>query len=573
MGAGVLSNIDWIVLGGTLLVIVLYGIWKTRKVQGLSGYLLSNRDARWWTICLSVMATQASAITFLSTPGQAYADGMRFVQFYFGLPIAMVILSVTFIPIYYKLKVYTAYEFLESRFDLKTRSLAAFLFLVQRGMGAGLTIYAPAIILSSILGWNLNLTIIVIGILVILYTVTGGTRAVNQTQKLQMFVILAGMTVAFVYLLHYIPKGVSVSDALHIAGATGKMQAVDFSLDLDNRYTIWAGITGGLFLQLAYFGTDQSQVQRYLTASSIRQSRLGLLINGMLKVPMQFFILMTGVLVFVFYQFHQAPVFFNQPEYEATLSSQYGDELQSLETRYDSIFSQRLALHPQYVNALRNKDQETLNVLRTEYLEAEHKEQSVRNAVKDVIGKARPEAELNDKDYVFINFILHHLPVGVIGLLLAVIFSAAMSSTSAELNALGATTSVDIYKRSLVQHRDDHHYVRASKGFTLFWGVVAICFALFGALFENLIQFVNIIGSLFYGTLLGIFLTAFYIKFVRGSSVFIAAVIAELTVIGFYKYSDIGYLWYNVIGCGVVILLSMLLQMALPSRTTREEGT
>jgi len=555
-----LSNIDWMVLGLTLSGIVLYGVWKTRNLTGLNSYLRSGQDARWWTICLSVMATQASAITFLSTPGQAYADGMRFVQFYLGLPIAMVILSVTFIPIYYRLKVYTAYEYLESRFDLKTRSLAALLFLTQRGMGAGITIYAPAIILSSILGWNLNITIIMIGILVIIYTVTGGTKAVSQTQKLQMFVILAGMTVAFVYLLNYIPEGISVTEAFHIAGATGKMQAIDFSFDLNNRYTIWAGITGGLFLQLAYFGTDQSQVQRYLTGSSIRQSRMGLLMNGLLKVPMQFFILLTGILVFIFYQFHQPPVFFNGAEYAAAMETSHAGELEVLQSRYDSLFTIKQELNSEFVQAYRADDTDVLAGLRNQYVGMEVKENQLRNSVKDVIAVARPQAEVNDRDYVFITFILNHLPIGVIGLLLAVIFSAAMSSTSAELNALGATTGVDIYKRSVAKDKDDNHYVRASKGFTLMWGVIAICFALFGALFENLIQFVNIIGSLFYGTLLGIFLTAFYIKAIRGTAVFIGALVAEATVICFYFYSDIGFLWYNVIGCGVVILTGLIIE-------------
>lgn len=561
MGQSTLSTIDWLILAGTLVAIVTYGIWKARHQSGLSGYLLSGKDARWWTICLSVMATQASAITFLSTPGQAYADGMRFVQFYFGLPIAMVILCVTFIPIYYRLKVYTAYEYLESRFDVKTRSLAAFLFLIQRGMGAGITIYAPAIILSTILGWNLNLTIIVIGILVIIYTVAGGTKAVSQTQKLQMFVILAGMTVAFVCLLSYIPDGVSVTEAFHIAGATGKMQAIDWSFDLDSRYTIWAGITGGLFLQLAYFGTDQSQVQRYLTGSSIRQGRLGLLWNGLLKVPMQFFILLTGILVFIFYQFHKAPVFFNQPAYSEAMESAEAEELGVLQSQYDAVFDARQVLHQDYVNALRAENPEVLADLKERYVQLESAENSVRTSVKEVISRAAPQAETNDKDYVFITFILNHLPVGVIGLLLAVIFSAAMSSTSAELNALGATTGVDMYKRLIRKDGDDRHYVRMSKIFTLFWGGVAICFALFGTLFENLIQFVNIIGSLFYGTLLGIFLSAFYIKFIRGSSVFFAAILAEALVIGFYMYSDIGFLWYNVIGCGAVILLGLFFEL------------
>ncbi len=561
-----LSTIDWLILGGTLLLIVAYGIYRTRHIRGMDGYVLGGSEARWGTICLSVMATQASAITFLSTPGQAYADGMGFVQFYFGLPLAMVILSVTFIPLYYKLKVYTAYEFLERRFDLKTRSLAAVLFLIQRGMGAGITIYAPAIILSSILGWNLNSTIIVIGILVIVYTVTGGTKAVSQTQKLQMGVILVGMSVAFVYLLNYIPSEITVFEAFHVAGATGKMQAIDFSFNFESRYTIWAGLTGGLFLQLAYFGTDQSQVQRYLSGSSVRESRLGLLLNGMLKVPMQFFILLTGVLVFLFYQFHQAPVFFNQPEYRAALETPYGDELRALEDQYDVLSTGRRALNMQYVEARRQNDAQAQSTIREQLQEADAAEHTLRDDVKAVIGQARPEAELNDRDYVFITFILNHLPIGVIGLLLAVIFSAAMSSTAAELNALGATSSVDIYQRSIRRGRTDRHNVRASRGFTLLWGVIAICFALFGTLFENLIQFVNIIGSLFYGTLLGIFLVAFYIRHIGGTATFIAALIAEFIVLGFFRWSDVGFLWYNVIGCGSVIFIALVIQLMVNAR-------
>ncbi|HLF65381.1 MAG TPA: sodium:solute symporter [Saprospiraceae bacterium] len=561
MGYRVLSNIDWLVLIGSLTLIIVYGVYKTRGSRDLHGYLRGNQDSRWWLICLSVMATQASAITFLSTPGQAYSDGMRFVQFYLGLPIAMVILCVTFIPIYYKLKVYTAYEYLESRFDLKTRSLAAILFLIQRGMAAGITIFAPSIILSSILGWNLNLTIVVIGILVIIYTVTGGTKAVNQTQKLQMFIILSGMTVAFIYLLTYIPEDITVTEAFHIAGATGKMQAIDFSLNFESRYTIWAGITGGLFLQLAYFGTDQSQVQRYLTGSSVRQSRLGLLLNGMLKVPMQFFILLTGILVFVFYQFHKPPVFFNQPEYHAAMQTLYKPDLESLQLRFDSVYQSKSDLNRQYISALRGNEDLRLEQVRTALISTELYEKEVRSQVKEVISAARPDAELNDRDYVFITFILNHLPVGVIGLLLAVIFSAAMSATAAELNALGTTTSMDIYRRSISRGKEELHYVSASKGFTLLWGCIAICFALFGALFENLIQFVNIIGSLFYGTLLGLFLVAFYVKYVRGTAVFIAALLAEATVLGCYFLSGIGFLWYNVIGCTVVVSVGITIEM------------
>jgi Na+/proline symporter len=561
-----MSNIDWIILSSTLLLIVGFGVWKTRGSKNINQFLLGNKEAHWWTIGLSVMATQASAITFLSTPGQAFTDGMGFVQFYFGLPIAMVILCVTFIPIYYKLKVYTAYQFLENRFDLKTRSLAAFLFLIQRGLGAGITIFAPAIILSTILGWNLNITNIVIGTLVIIYTVSGGTRAVSVTHKYQMIVIFGGMFTAFFLLISYLPEGVSFVDSLKVAGATGKLKTVDFSIDLNNRYTIWSGILGGLFLQLAYFGTDQSQVQRYLSGRSIRESRLGLIFNGLLKVPMQFFILFVGVMVFVFYQFNPSPIFFNKVGYEKLEQSIYVDDLRGLEGQQSELFGERQDLNRQLLSAYDTDNQPQINEIKSSLTINEDQQAAVREEVKALIRDVDPEAETNDTDYVFITFILNHLPKGLIGLLLAVVFSAAMSSTAAELNALASTTTVDIYKRSVKQDGSERHYLIMSKAFTLFWGLFAILFACFGTLFENLIQFVNIVGSLFYGTLLGIFLVAFYIKILRGTPVFAGAVIAQIIVLMVFKFSDIGYLWYNVIGCTGVIVFSFLIQNLFKKR-------
>lgn len=555
-----MNTLDWIVLFGTLAFIVIYGTWKTRGSRNMNSYLLGGKEAKWWTVGLSVMATQASAITFLSTPGQAYADGMRFVQFYFGLPIAMVILSVTFIPIFYKLKVYTAYEFLENRFDLKTRSLTSLLFLVQRGLAAGITIYAPAIILSTMLGWRLDLTNLLIGAMVIIYTVSGGTKAVNVTHKHQMVVIMSGMFIAFFLLISFLPEQVSFSDALHVAGASGRLNALDFTFDLNNRYTIWTGILGGLFLHLSYFGTDQSQVQRYLTGSSIRESRLGLMFNGLLKVPMQFFILLVGVMVFVFYQFYQPPIFFNKAGMEKVQESEYAGQMQGLQTEYEAAYQLKQSSVQAFLQAHEKKDEAGTELFSREMQEREAELERLREEAKQIVAVAQPDIETNDRDYVFITFILDYLPTGLIGLLLAVIFSAAMSSTSAELNALASTTVVDIYKRNFQPEGSDQHYVYASRLFTLGWGIVAILFATFGNLFENLIQFVNIIGSIFYGTILGIFLVAFYIKWIRGTAVFWAAVVAEAIVITVFLTSDIGFLWYNVIGCVGVIVFGFIFQ-------------
>lgn len=527
----------------------------------MDSYHLGDQQAKWWTIGLSVMATQASAITFLSTPGQAYHSGMGFVQFYFGLPIAMVIICVSFIPIYHQLKVYTAYEFLEGRFDLKTRTLTAILFLIQRGLGAGITIFAPAIILSTILKWNLNATILIIGALVIVYTVLGGTKAVNVTQKQQMTIIMVGMFIAFFTILSLLPEDVTFSNALRIAGAGDKLNILDFSFDLNNRYTVWTGITGGVFLMLSYFGTDQSQVARYLTAKSVRESRLGLIFNGLLKVPMQFFILLVGVMVFVFYQFHQAPIFFNAVGIEKAHNSQYEAAFIELENEYDINFQQKSALQSSYAQALNQNDAFTIATLNPQIKNLHEKELDIRNRSKEIINKADPTIETNDKDYVFIHFILNQLPKGLIGLLLAVILSAAMSSCASELNALGSTTAIDIYQRSLAPSKDEHHYVKASKLLTLMWGMIAIAFAVWGTLFENLIQLVNIVGSLFYGAILGVFIVAFYLKWIKGNAVFLAALISEALVIIIYKLDWVPYLWLNLIGCALVIVISTIISL------------
>ena len=544
-----MTALDWLILIGTLGAIVGYGAWKNRKNDSITDYLKGGNSARWWTVGLSVMATQASAITFLSTPGQAFHDGMGFVQFYFGLPFAVIIICLFFIPLYHKLKVFTAYEFLEQRFDQRTRTLTAILFLIQRGLAAGITIYAPAIILSVVLGWPLKPLIVVIGLVVIFYTVIGGTAAVNVTQKQQMLIIFSGMIMAFGYILNSFPQEIGITQALQIAGKTGKLQVLDFSLDPNSRYTFWSGITGGLFLALSYFGTDQSQVQRYLSGKSIKESQMGLIMNGFLKVPMQFFILLVGVMVFVFYQFESAPLHFNPKGVETVLHSSQADAYRALEKEHLATQKQR---HSLLTANLDSASLEQIALLDT-------KEQQQRQQAKTLIEQADPDQETNDKDYVFISFILGYLPQGLIGLLLAVILSAAMSSTASELNALAATTTVDLYQRNR-QGKTASHYVNASKGFTLLWGAIAILFASFGSLVENLIQLVNIIGSVFYGTILGVFLVAFFIQHVQAKAVFWAAIVSELLILFIYTQDWIGFLWLNVLGALFTILLSIVFQ-------------
>ncbi|GGC93227.1 hypothetical protein GCM10011508_20560 [Flavobacterium lutivivi] len=562
-----MQQLDWIVLSFTLLFIVIYGVYKTKGSANVQEYILGNKETPWWTVGLSVMATQASAITFLSTPGQAYHDGMGFVQFYFGLPIAMVVICYTFIPIYHRLKVYTAYEYLEKRFDLKTRSFTAILFLVQRGLGTGLTIYAPAIILSSILGWNLTLLNIIIGILVIIYTFTGGTKAVNVTQKQQMFVIMSGMFVTFFLILHLLPNDMTFSNALNIAGANDKMNILDFSFDPENRYTFWSGITGGFFLMLSYFGTDQSQVGRYLSGKSDKESQMGLIMNGFLKVPMQFFILLTGVMVFVFFQFNPVPLHFNPVNKTAIEKSIYANEYHKIEQELKLVSEEKKEFNLLYIDHLNQNFDNP--ILRKQLTSLSNKEKDLRDKAKSIVHKVDPKSETNDKDYVFIYFILHYLPTGLIGLLLAVIFSAAMSSSASGLTALASTTTIDIYKRNLKTSKSDKHFVDATKYFTLLWGIIAILFACVGTLFENLIQLVNIVGSIFYGTVLGVFLVGFYIKFVKANSVFWSAIISQSAIFIIYYYTihiypsgeeKLGYLWLNFIGAMLTIILSIIFQ-------------
>ena len=562
-----MTAVDWVVLAGTLAFIVIYGISRNLGPTNSESYLRGNNQDRWHTIGLSVMATQASAITFLSTPGQAYEDGMRFVQLYFGLPIAMVILSAVVVPRYYHLRVFTAYEFLETRFDLKTRQLAAFLFLIQRGLAAGITIYAPSIILSKVLGWSLDLTNAAVGSLVVVYTVTGGTRAVSQTQKQQMFVMMAGVVAVFVYVLWRLPPTVSFSDSLSIAGAMGKMSVVDFSFDPSSRYNFWSGITGGLFLAMSYFGTDQSQVQRYLSGRSITESRLGLLFNGLFKVPMQFLILLTGVMVLVFHQFEKPPVFFNEAEWRRLATTPHVHDARRLEDAHGHAFERKRKTVLALDKALATDDSAGQEEARGKFRQAVDESRAIHLQAQALVAKALPRGESKDADYIFLSFVLEWLPQGLVGLLLAVILCAAMSSSAGELAALGTTSTVDFYRRSVRKAASDAHYLRAARVFTVLWGAVAVAFATFATLVDNLIQAVNIIGSLFYGTILGVFLMAFFTRRVGGNAVFLAALLSEAAVIACFLLTDIGFLWWNVIGCGLVCLLASTIQL-LPSRVT-----
>ena len=555
--------IDWIIMAAVLITIVGYGVWKTRKVDNVKSYLMGDRDLPWWTIGLSVMATQASAITFLSTPGQAFDEGMGFAQFYFGMPIAMVLLCIFVLPIYYKLKVYTAYEYLEGRFDLKTRTLTAILFLVQRGMAAGITIYAPAIILSSILGWPLFWTNVFIGVIVIFYTVMGGTKAVSVTQKQQMIIILGGMIAAAIILVNSFPENIGFSDALAVAGKTNKLEIINFDFDLNNKYTIWTGMLGGVFLFLSYFGTDQSQVQRYLSGKSLTQSRLGLLFNGIFKVPMQFFVLFTGVLVFIFFQFEKPPLHFNNANVAVVQSSEYADEYKVIESEYNSVFEQKEAAVYTLVDAIKTENEAAISTAQLGVNNLLAAEKALQKQAEEVILKADNKLETRDTDYIFITFIMNYLPIGMVGLLIAVIFSAAMSSTSSELNALATTSVIDIYRRSIAPDKSDSHYLTASKSLTVIWGLVALTFATFASLFDNLIEAVNIVGSVFYGTILGIFVVAFFMKKIKGNAVFYAAIVAEIMVITIfildkYEYINLAYLWLNFIGCLLVMIFALL---------------
>tara|TARA_A100000164_G_scaffold20525_2_gene16448 strand:- start:3696 stop:5354 length:1659 start_codon:yes stop_codon:yes gene_type:complete len=547
--------VDWFFLIGTLLFISIYGVWKNNQHLSIKSYLKGDNKARWWTIGLSVMATQASAITFLSTPGQAYEEGMGFVQFYFGLPFAMIIICLFFLPVYKKLKVYTAYEFLENRFDLKTRTLTAILFLIQRGLAAGITIYAPAIILNVVLGWDFKILVIIIGLMVVFYTFLGGTSAVNVTQKQQMSIIIIGLISAFIVALFKMPESINFSEVLKLASYNEKLNILNFDIDIKSRYTFWSGITGGFFLALSYFGTDQSQVQRYLSGKSLKESQIGLIMNGFLKVPFQFFILLLGVMVFIFYQYENPPIHFNPKNINEIKNSKYANDFLRVKQQFTSTQTKKKQL-------LLESDFFDNQGLKNEYIKLEKKNKEQRKKVKELILKNNINASTNDRDYVFITFIINHLPKGIIGLLLAVIFAAAMSSTASELNALSATTLIDLYKRHK-PNLTQIHYVNMAKVFTLMWGIIAIIFALSGNLFENLIQLVNIIGSIFYGTILGIFLIAIFVKKIGSNPVFFAAIISELIVITLYYLDFFGYLWLNVIGTFLTISISFIIQRSI----------
>lgn len=571
-----MSTLDWIVLLGSLSGIVAYGIWKSRKGSA-TDFLRGDDRIRWWSIGLSIMATQASAITFLSTPGLGYEKGMSFVQFYFGMPIALVLICAFAIPLYFKLKVYTAYEFLENRFDLKTRWLAALLFLVSRGLAAGITIYAPAIVLSKVMGWNLDATIVIIGLVVILYTVVGGSTAVSQTHKLQMAVMMGGMIVALGLIFHYLSPILSPGEAVQVAGKMGKMNIVDLQFDPSSKYNIWSGLIGGCFLALSYFGTDQSQVQRYISGKSMTEMRMGLMFNGFFKIPMQFLILFIGVMTFVFYLFVQPPVFFNQVEVENVRNSPYASELEAAEARSTALFEEKQSLTHEMLAGLRSNNDVAVEQSRAALERLRTREDELNRDVLELITTVNPRAETKSGDYIFITFVTEYLPAGLVGLLLAVIFSGTMSSTSAELNALATTTAVDFYQRKVNRDPGERKMLMMSRGFTLAWGLLAVWFAHMASLFENLIELVNILGSLFYGTILGIFLVAIFIKHIRGNAVFIAAVLSEsiiLTLFFLNKYEiyEMAYLWYNLIGPALVITFSVIFQAMMPGKPEMQEA-
>jgi Na+/proline symporter len=559
-----MSTLDWLVLFGTLAFIVLYGTWKSRGSKNVESFLKGDQQLKWWMIGVSIMATQASAVTFLSTPGQAIEDGMRFIQFYFGLPLAMVIIAVTMLPIYYKLNVYTAYEYLETRFDLKTRTLAAILFLILRGLSAGITLFAPSLVLSTILGWNIFFTTLLIGILVIIYTVSGGSKAVSITQRYQMTVILAGMALAGIMAFTLLPTEISFLDTVKVAGELGKLNIVTTDFKWSDRYNIWSGLLASTFLFLSYFGTDQSQVARYLGGKSLTESRMGLIFNGLLKIPMQLLILFIGVLVFVFYLFNQPPVFHNQVLVEQSRKTSVGSNIDSLQLDFKKVFDEKKVAVLKLVEGIHKNNKEEINDAKKSYKVFQQKEDSIKTLTKKSIaeGMNLPIKRVKDTDYIFLNFVLKNLPQGVVGLLLAVIFSAAMSSMASELSALASTTTIDVYKRIVKADAVSSSYLVSSKWFTVLWALLAMGFAMLANFAENLIQFVNIVGSLFYGTILGIFLVAFYIKSVKSNAVFWAALMAESVVLGcyFYFYQEIAFLYYNIIGCGVVVVLSVIFQ-------------
>jgi SSS family solute:Na+ symporter len=568
-----MSILDWIVLVVTLLAVVAYGIYKSKGEKNLDHYFKSGNSMSWFLVLISIMGTQASAITFLSAPGQAYTDGMRFVQYYFGLPLAMVVLCITFVPIFHKLKVYTAYEFLEQRFDLNTRALTSLLFLIQRGLSTGISIYAPSIILSSLLGWNIYYTNIVMGGLLIIYTVSGGAKAVAYTQMQQLFIVFIGMFLAGYMVVNLLPANVSFTDALHVAGKMGKLNVIETKIDVTDplwwkdKYNIWSGVIGGFFLALSYFGTDQSQVGRYLTAKDIKESRMGLLMNGLIKVPMQFLILIIGSLVFVFYLYYDAPVFFNQKQIDKTLTTEYASEFVQYQNEYAVLSKQKQEQVHKLVDALHTDNETKADEAQTQLQVIEQQAKDTRKQAISTIKKAQITADTNDTNYIFLYFVVQNLPRGLIGLLIAVIFLAAWGSIAASLNSLASTTVIDLYKRMWVKDQDENHYWKASRWFTFIWGVFCIAIAMFASQLGSLIEAVNVLGSLFYGTMLGIFMVAFYMKRIGGKATFWAAIISEILVIAIYLADVISFLWLNVIGCLLVMSIAFIIE-----KTTLEKS-
>ena len=563
-----MSTIDWIVLFFTLLLIVVYGTYKSRGIKNIDGYIVGDRELPWYNVGLSVMATQASAITFLSAPGLAYSSGMSFVQFYFGLPLAMIVLCITFVPIFHRLRVYTAYEFLEKRFDVNTRMLTALLFLIQRGLSTGITIFAPSIILSSILHLDVTYTNLIIGTMVIFYTVWGGTKAVSYSQLLQMGIIFTALLAAGVMVVRFLPAEIGLTEALHIAGKSGKTNAIDWSFDLDNQYTVWTGLIGGFFLQLSYFGTDQSQVGRYLTGSSIRDSRLGLLMNGLLKVPMQFCILLIGILVFAYYQFHTPPLFFNNVEVAKIENSIYSQEYTAIMQRHEALSEEKTQWVEKLVGAIKTEDKSVIDASRQALQYTNQQDQALRKELESLLIKNDPTTELNDNNYIFLSFVTSTFPKGLIGLLIAIIFLASMGATASAINSLSSTTVVDIYKRFINKKGSDRGYLYASRLFTLLWGIITLIVALYASQLGNLLEAVNILGSLFYGTILGIFLVAFYVKRIGGKAVFWAALLSEVVVFSIWKADIMAYLWLNLVGCVCVIVFGLILQSLLKSKVS-----
>lgn len=563
-----MSTIDWIVLFFTLLLIVVYGTYKSRGIKNIDGYIVGDRELPWYNVGLSVMATQASAITFLSAPGLAYSSGMSFVQFYFGLPLAMIVLCITFVPIFHRLRVYTAYEFLEKRFDVNTRMLTALLFLIQRGLSTGITIFAPSIILSSILHLDVTYTTLIIGTMVIFYTVWGGTKAVSYSQLLQMGIIFTALLAAGVMVVRFLPAEIGLTEALHIAGKSGKTNAIDWSFDLDNQYTVWTGLIGGFFLQLSYFGTDQSQVGRYLTGSSIRDSRLGLLMNGLLKVPMQFCILLIGILVFAYYQFHTPPLFFNNVEVAKIENSIYSQEYTAIMQRHEALSEEKTQWVEKLVGAIKTEDKSVIDASRQALQYTNQQDQALRKELESLLIKNDPTTELNDNNYIFLSFVTSTFPKGLIGLLIAIIFLASMGATASAINSLSSTTVVDIYKRFINKKGSDRGYLYASRLFTLLWGIITLIVALYASQLGNLLEAVNILGSLFYGTILGIFLVAFYVKRIGGKAVFWAALLSEVVVFSIWKADIMAYLWLNLVGCVCVIVFGLILQSLLKSKVS-----